>query len=274
MRKLLLSIATLFIITACEFQPYVPSPEPPPSSARYTVDQDYSPGLQLDPEAIHDAEPKLEPITKAGNTNPYEVFGKTYHLLPSAIGYKEQGGASWYGLKFHGHQTANGEVYSIYDMTAAHKTLPIPSYVKVTNVANDRMVIVRVNDRGPFHEGRIIDLSYSAATKLGYIGEGTAQVVVEAIDPAAWQAEQKLKEEQAKLAAAQGIYLQVGAYTESAVAQHVYQTLYAQNSYPIKLETGEDQFFRIKIGPVTESEVDKISSDLLGSGYPQPIRLK
>ena len=127
------------------------------------------------------------PYPKAGNKSPYTVLGKTYHLLPTAKGYREVGVASWYGSKFHGRSTSNGEAYDMFAMTAAHKTLPIPAYVRVTNLQNGRSAIVRVNDRGPFHDERIIDLSYAAARKLGVYAHGTAKVEVVAIDPADYQ---------------------------------------------------------------------------------------
>ena len=148
---------------------------------------DGPPARDIDVSHIPDAVPKREPITRAGNKNPYTVLGKTYALLPVADGYSEVGIGSWYGKKFHGRKTANGETYNMYAMTAAHKTLPIPSYVRVTNLDNNRSAIVRINDRGPFHGGRIIDLSYAAAKKLGYAGAGTTQVKVEVIKPDEYQ---------------------------------------------------------------------------------------
>ena len=126
---------------------------------------------------------KLNPLLKR-NKSPYTQFGKTYYVLNSSQGFRETGIASWYGSKFHGRRTSNGDVYNMYAMTAAHKTLPIPTYVRVTNQENRRSVIVRVNDRGPFHESRIIDLSYVAALKLGFAANGTAKVSVEALNPA------------------------------------------------------------------------------------------
>ncbi|WP_430623903.1 septal ring lytic transglycosylase RlpA family protein [Marinimicrobium locisalis] len=146
-------------------------------------EQDRGPDRPVDLSHVPDAEPREEPRTIAGNKNPYTVLGKTYHLMDDETGYKERGIASWYGQKFHGRNTSNGEVYDMYAMTAAHKTLPIPSYVRVTNLDNGRQVVVRVNDRGPFHAGRIIDLSYAAAQKLGFAARGTAQVEVEIIVP-------------------------------------------------------------------------------------------
>lgn len=164
----------------------------PPTTATATGSiipgTDGAPAGNVDVSGLSDAIPKVEPVTRAGNKNPYTVFGKTYHLLPVGSAYREVGTASWYGTKFHGRKTANGETYDMYGMSAAHKTLPIPSYVKVTNLDNQRSAIVRVNDRGPFHGDRIIDLSYAAAKKLGYAGPGTARVQVEAVDPGAYQA--------------------------------------------------------------------------------------
>lgn len=148
---------------------------------------DGPPPRDIDVSNLPDAVPKVEPIRKAGNKSPYTVLGKTYLVLPSSLGYRERGIASWYGNKFHGRKTSNGEIYSMYEMTAAHKSLPIPSYVKVTNLDNGRTVVVRVNDRGPFHGSRIIDLSYAAAKKLDYSNKGTANVEVVAIDPRSYQ---------------------------------------------------------------------------------------
>ncbi len=123
------------------------------------------------------------PRSKYGNPESYEVYGKTYHVLPTASGYSERGMASWYGEDFHGKRTSSGEPYNMHAMTAAHKTLPLPSYVRVTNLQNKREIIVRVNDRGPFVDDRIIDLSFAAATELGVVRNGTAEVEVTTVDP-------------------------------------------------------------------------------------------
>lgn len=131
-------------------------------------------------DQIADAEPRLEPLARAAN-NPYTVFGQQYVPRKTLAPYRARGVGSWYGRKFHGQRTSSGEIYDMYAMTAAHTTLPIPSYARVTNLANERSVIVRINDRGPFLAGRIIDLSYAAAYKLGYIGAGSASVEVESI---------------------------------------------------------------------------------------------
>jgi len=134
------------------------------------------------PELPGDAIPRREPRSKYGNGPVYEVFGKRYTVMSSSRGYQERGVASWYGKKFHGNLTSNREPYDMHAMTAAHKTLPLPSYVRVRNLQNDKSIIVRVNDRGPFVHNRIIDLSYSAALKLDMIRDGTGLVEVTAID--------------------------------------------------------------------------------------------
>jgi rare lipoprotein A len=143
--------------------------------------KDGAPWWDVDVSRIPDATPTLH--TGPYKANPYSVLGKTYFPLQESKTYVASGTASWYGTKFHGQNTANGEVYDLYGMSAAHKTLPLPSYVKVTNLDNGKAVILRVNDRGPFYSDRIIDLSYAAAKKLGYAETGTARVKVEGIDP-------------------------------------------------------------------------------------------
>jgi rare lipoprotein A len=138
-----------------------------------------------DLDAIPDARPVQEEKSRYGNRPEYEVFGVTYRVLESSVGYEEEGLASWYGEEFQGRPTSSREPYDMYLMTAAHRSLPLPTYVEVTNLENGRSAVVRVNDRGPFHPDRIIDLSYVAARKLGYVGAGTARVRVRALEPAA-----------------------------------------------------------------------------------------
>ena len=175
-RLLLLAVIAMFL-SACS------SVDAPPVKIESTQSQDGAPSLEKDVDQIPDAVPKPVTRTKAGNKSPYTVFGQSYTLLPDSKGYKEQGYASWYGTKFHGRYTANGEIYDMWGMTAAHKTLPIPSYVRVVNLHNDHSIIVRVNDRGPFHSDRIIDLSYAAAKKLGFADKGVAFVEVTDVTP-------------------------------------------------------------------------------------------
>jgi rare lipoprotein A len=155
----------------------------------YTPGGLYAPGVAdgrparpIDVSAVVEPVPRLEPRARTGNRSPYTVLGKVYHVRDTAQGYVERGVASWYGTKFNGRATSSGELYDICQLTAAHKTLPLPSIVRVTNLDNGRSVVVRVNDRGPFHAGRILDLSYAAAVRLGVDQTGTARVEVRALD--------------------------------------------------------------------------------------------
>ncbi|WP_428776343.1 septal ring lytic transglycosylase RlpA family protein [Vibrio sp.] len=153
------------------------------SSGRYSIENDVAPEKPISVDHIEDIQPQFEPYSLGGNRD-YTLNGQRYQIMKSPTGFKQKGQASWYGKKFHGHLTSNGEVYDMYSMSAAHKTLPLPSYVKVTNLDNGKSTIVRVNDRGPFHPGRIIDLSYAAAYKLDVIKTGTANVEIEVLTPA------------------------------------------------------------------------------------------
>ncbi|RTR05297.1 septal ring lytic transglycosylase RlpA family protein [Halomonas nitroreducens] len=155
---------------------------------RYAMSSDAYPEEPPDVSQVPDAVPRVEAPSRAGNRASYEVWGKTYHVLPDASGYERRGTASWYGKKFHGYATSNGEIYDMYKMSAAHRSLPLPTYARVTNLDNNRSVIVRVNDRGPFHSEREIDLSYAAAARLDILDRGTGRVRVEAIDARDWQA--------------------------------------------------------------------------------------
>ncbi len=137
-----------------------------------------------DPASIPDAVPTLEHLSATGNAD-YRARGHTYHVLSTSRGYDKVGIASWYGPKFQGKRTSSGEIFDMYEMTAAHRTLPLPTFVQVTNLANGRTAIVKVNDRGPFEKGRLIDLSYLAALKLGIVATGTARVRVRAVGPPA-----------------------------------------------------------------------------------------
>jgi rare lipoprotein A len=171
--------------------PYAPAQEDPGKRGDYTRGGLYAPHIQdsapsggiPDVDLIPEPVVTDEPHSRYGNRSPYSVLGKSYRVLDSAQGYDETGLASYYGNKFHGRRTSNLEVYDMYAFTAAHKTLPLPSYARVTNLANGRSVVVRVNDRGPFHDGRIIDLSYAAAVKLGVDRTGTARVEVQGLSP-------------------------------------------------------------------------------------------
>ena len=243
---------------------------------RYSIQQDHGPDSRMDPSNIKAAVPREDPMLRAGNKNPYTVLGKTYSLLPTAKGYKERGGASWYGKKFHGHTTSNGEIYNMYGMTAAHKTLPIPSYVQVTNLGNGKTTIVRVNDRGPFHPGRIIDLSYAAATKLGYIGSGVANVEVETIDVKAFNRTKKMANKVAiNNAAALPIdtpvvnkvtskpWLSINKFDNYEAASQLRLALIAVVEQPVLIDrVGSD--YRVKVGPLDNNDqADAVAAMLL-----------
>jgi len=186
---LLFSLASLLALAGCSSSPKRSAPEPgAQASARGPAPaggggyyKDDGPGANPpDLDKIPDARPRPEPLHRFAN-NPYQVFGKDYVPVRAGSPFRQRGIASWYGRRYHGQKTSSGETYDMYAMTAAHPTLPIPSYARVTNVSNGRSVIVRVNDRGPFHSDRVMDLSYVAAYKLGYIQSGSTLVDIESV---------------------------------------------------------------------------------------------
>ncbi|GAA6154440.1 septal ring lytic transglycosylase RlpA family protein [Pseudoteredinibacter isoporae] len=254
--------------------------------------KDSGPSRPLDFSGSPDAVPKKETRTRAGNKSPYVIFGKTYRVLSDSKGFREQGEASWYGKKFHGRNTSNGEVYDMYAMTAAHKTLPIPSYVRVTNHQNGRSVVVRVNDRGPFHGNRVIDLSYAAASKLGFAERGTAPVSVEAIDTGnpplrhagvvpvgtaavrptvgIAQAPPSSPQPQNPRAGRQS-FLQVAAFSQRQSAEQLLARLRNSIREPMRL-TQARGLFRVHIGPLAKvNDIAAVRQTLqalsLGSGF-------
>lgn len=240
-----------------------------PQSSRQ-AEQDSGPEQPVDVSHIPDAVPRVEPRTQAGNKTPYTVLGKTYYVMPDSDGYRERGMASWYGRKFHGQRTSNGEIYDMYGMTAAHKTLPIPAYVRVTNLDNGRSVIVRVNDRGPFHGDRIIDLTYAAAKKLDFEGSGTAPVEVEALDPASFGESASVRPARAAPSRRGGeppapapkhagghqlpdnTYLQAGAFASAETANRLQARLQQMTAYPVFIQPLKE-LYRVRIGPITDN---------------------
>ncbi len=222
--------------------------------------------------------------TRSGQGNPssYIVHGKRYYVMDSAEGFVQRGIASWYGRKFHGRKTSSGEIYNMHDMTAAHKTLPIPVYVHVRNLDNGRTAIVRVNDRGPFIDGRIIDLSYAAATRLGVDGPGTANVeisvidrghsqpssVVSAVPPAAPAAPVTTVTPQIR---DQPLYIQMGSFASLNNADNLVKTLLAANESAAQvspLQTDEGLFYRVRVGPLFDlEEANAILARLKGKGF-------
>lgn len=248
------------------------------NSGRYSMRHDKAPDRPVDVSHVKDAVPRVEPKSRGGNKSPYTVFGKRYYVMSSAQGYIETGTASWYGKKFHGHKTSNGEIYDMYQMSAAHKSLPIPTYVRVTNLANNKQVIVRVNDRGPFHGSRLIDLSYAAASKLDMLKHGTARVRIEAIDPRAWQRPSNVvavTTPQLEQNVA-GRYLQVGAYSNRTSALQVESKLRnAFNQLAVITRTGSmsdgKTIYRVQLGPLqSTSSLAELTNRLEQLGYSNP----
>jgi rare lipoprotein A len=245
------------------------------------------------PNGIPDAVPKYEPRSKYGNPPSYEVFGKRYYVLSSSVGYVERGVASWYGPGFHKVRTSTGELYDMYAMTAAHKTLPLPAYVRVTNLQNGRSVVVRVNDRGPFVANRIIDLSYTAAAKLDMLRNGTAMVEIRSIDTsmppiitaaapipapradaggAAPPATAPAPGTPASLAAAPAapLFIQAGAFADPANAERLAARLRGGGYGKIFVRDDKiagRRMYRVRIGPVPDvAQFDRVMASLERAG--------
>jgi peptidoglycan lytic transglycosylase len=219
-------------------------------------------GRTISASDVRDAVPKDEPLARYGNRSPYTVLGKTYTVLPSSEGYRKRGIASWYGSKFHGRSTSSGEPYDMYLATAAHKRLPLPTYVEVTNLDNGRKMIVKVNDRGPFHKDRIIDLSYAAAIKLGVDETGTARVEVRAIDVKA------SRRYSAKVA--DGTFLQVGAFSKRKTAKDLAGKMKAAQRKPVSVQKSRG-LYKVWIGPyATEAELEASIRRVVELGYERP----
>lgn len=264
-------IAFCLLLTACSSKQY----------GRYQQKHDSIPTRLPNQSEMQNPQPRVEPLSRGGNKN-YQVRGKSYQVLKSADGFQQTGIASWYGKKFHGHLTSNGETYDMYGMTAAHKNLPLPSYVKVTNLKNQKTAIVRVNDRGPFHQGRIIDLSYSAAHKLGMLKTGTAQVKVEVIKPETSASIAKQKKISPKIAITdkktpllesplpqeKQQFIQVFATRNPLLAKNTANALNSLYQMPVSLPE-EKGLYRVQIGPFSlEQDIDSLLSQLKDSGYP------
>ena len=283
--RILYLMATLAVIDACSSvsQPPVENP----NAGRYSIMQDRAPEKSIDIINIPVVVPEPVVRTIAGNRSPYTVLGKSYFVLPSEEGYSERGIASWYGEKFHGHKTSNGEVFDMYQVSAAHKSLPIPSFLRVTNLDNNRSIIVRVNDRGPFHGNRIIDLSYAAALKLGYADIGTARVQLDAIiteklssdsvsrgniEPKALSSVSRVLKDQ---------YLQIAALSSRASATELLANVEEVIDEPVFINTMKDPsgktLYRVRVGPIGDPvELENISRKLVAAnfGMPYPVRQK
>ncbi len=252
-------------------------------------EQDAAPEGDVDVSKIPDALPKYEPYSKYGNPASYEVFGKSYSVLESAKGHVERGIASWYGTKFHGRRTSSGETYDMYKMTAAHKHLPLPTYAEVTNLDNGHKIIVKINDRGPFKEGRIIDLSYAAAIKLGIDQTGTGNVEVRTIVPTADEHNVTIKavplaapfavRKMEKIAPSPGsnatpqIYLQLGSFGERDNMQRMLERLLDSeiNNVVIHQPNEGRPFYRLRVGPLAaRSDAEQLATQLKQMGFEKP----
>ncbi|MBN7798539.1 septal ring lytic transglycosylase RlpA family protein [Parahaliea mediterranea] len=236
-----------------------PGPGPAPPDV-----VDGAPRGSIAPGDVVDAVPRPDPILAQGNKSPYTVNGVTYEVLADHSGYRERGIASWYGTKFDGRKTSNGEIFDLYAATAAHKTLPIPCYARVTNLDNGRSVIVRVNDRGPFHSDRLIDLSYGAAVKLGYMAQGTAPVEVEVLEVVG-------VDDRRDTPLGSYRYLQLGAFGSEDSARRLRRELAGRIDAPVfvaPVNDGGKQLYRVRVGPLDNNEaLLALQRELQAGGY-------
>jgi rare lipoprotein A len=247
--------------------------------------RDSGPSRPMNFSHLPDAVPRHEPRTRAGNPSTYVVLGKRYYVMQESTGYVERGISSWYGKKFHGRKTSNGETYDMYAMTAAHKTLPIPSYLQVTNLDNGRSVVVRVNDRGPFHGNRIIDLSYAAANKLGFASNGTGKVELRALEPGQsttvashTSAESDGVPTPAQVTAGHNqLFLQLGSFISQSNAESLRAQLALNNVTTAEVQQTEvdrKNIYRVRVGPLASiEEADTLANRIneLGMGVPTII---
>ena len=246
------------------------------SACGVAPERDGPPASGVDGAAIPDAVPRAEPRSRYGNPPSYVVNGKRYFTLASARGFTQRGIASWYGKKFHGRRTSSGETYDMYKMTAAHKTLPLPTYVSVRSLSTGREIVVRVNDRGPFYGNRIIDLSYAAARKLGIARRGTGPVEIRALMPgaAARPAAGSRQVEPAWSGPAR-FFVQAGAFQAAANATRLRARLTAQSGWPVRVRralSGGRVMYRVWLGPVSSiEEADRVSSVLGRLGIVDPL---
>jgi rare lipoprotein A len=223
------------------------------------------PSVSIDIASVPDAVPRDEPRSKYGNPESYVVMGKRYHVMDSSSGYVEKGIASWYGDKFHGRRTSSGEIYDMYAMTAAHKTLPLPSYVEITNLENSKRIIAKVNDRGPFHANRIIDLSYTAAAKLDIVRTGTGLVEVRVINPRTYMASGTTIPVSAGSGPVSGFYIQVGSFISLANARNLSDRLagLGDNLHISMARVNGRTVYRVRLGPILDiSTADRIIAGL------------
>ena len=266
----LVALGLLTVLASCAQKPEKPSePVDGPSD------------LDITAADVKDAVPRAEPLARYGNHSPYEVFGKTYTVMESNKGYHEEGIASWYGSKFHGRRTSSGEPYDMHLATAAHKALPLPTYAEVTNLDNGRSVIVKINDRGPFKDDRIIDMSYGAALRLGMTGTGTARVSVRAIDvdntgpqgvvTTAGLGSVRIQDADA---VPSETWLQLGAFGREQGARDMARRLEQAGLQPVTVNDAEN-LFRVWLGPYSsDREADAVIASAIELGFDRPHRVK
>ncbi len=231
--------------------------------------KDSAPPHNIDVRTIPDAVPRVEPPSKYGNRPSYQVNGATYQVLANAAGYNERGIASWYGRKFHGRPTSSGAPYDMYAMTAAHRSLPLPCYARVTNLQNGRSVVVKINDRGPFHDNRLIDLSYAAAVKLDIIATGTGMVEVRVIDARETTPPAPAV---APVSTPPQLYVQLGAFAQPENAQHLADQLKNHGFQPLilRVQRGAELLHRVRLGPLPSVDfADDLVRKLLQLGFSQ-----
>jgi rare lipoprotein A len=257
--------ALALLVAACTSSPPLEPVVPPRGPSLPAPPQPLIPPVA--PELVPDATPRVEARSRYGNPPFYDVFGKRYYVLPSSVGYVERGVASWYGPGFHEERTSTGEPYDMFGMTAAHKTLPLPAYVRVTNLENGRSIVVRVNDRGPFVGNRVIDLSYTAAAKLDMLRNGTALVEVRALDPAGSGSPVT----GATVAAGNlTLFIQAGAFADPVNAERLAAKLRGGgygNVFVRENRVAGRTMYRVRIGPVPDvAEFDRVVAALESVG--------
>lgn len=254
-----LILATLTTASACTLFP----------SKHNKANMDGPPLVKRDVSKVPNAKPKVEPFSKSGNPKSYVVLGKKYHVMDSNKGYKAVGTASWYGRKFHGRTTSSGEPYDMFLMTAAHKTLPLPTYAKVKNLSNGKEIIVKINDRGPFVDDRLIDLSYAAAKQLGVYDSGTAKVKITAIDPHKFSKKERPVIASKVKASPQSTYIQLGAFKSKENAHKLADKAkkvadkWEKMMVSVLTPVTDASLYKVRIGPIPDTDtIEHLKKDL------------
>lgn len=246
---------------------------------RYSQLNDSAPNVHVDLSQVHDAVPKVEPYSRYGNPHTYVVLGQRYYVMRSGYNFHQRGIASFYGTKFHKYRTSSGEPYDMLAMTAAHKTLPLPTYARVTNLENGRQIVVKINDRGPFKENRIIDLSYVAALKLGIVGKGTGLVQLDTIDPRNYEYTPAQSMHRPLVTYTNPshphIYLQLGAFANLENAQRLAAKVRHMTHRDTRIKEVYSKgrhLYRVQVGPLRDvDETDAFHHELSRLGFGEAI---